>query len=140
MTKQEKKQVNEIIQNLVNDKSKLGENTFRFFLKDIKLSEDKMLEAILLGRDAKILKGIRTNNDSEKMISFRVNYQSWLKEQYNLGNVYKDKLRPNKEVYILFDNKDDRRSLDINMSNLDERARKIKKSGLEVSKETLKEA
>ena len=140
MTKQEKKQVNEIIQNLVNDKSKLGENTFRFFLKDIKLSEDKILEAILLGREAKILKGIRTNNDSEKMISFRVNYQSWLKEQYNLGNVYKDKLRPNKEVYILFDNKDDRRSLDINMSNLDERARKIKKSGLEVSKETLKEA
>ena len=74
------------------------------------------------------------------MISFRVNYQSWLKEQYNLGNVYKDKLRPNKDIYILFDNKDDRRSLDINMSNLDERARKIKKSGLEVSKETLKEA
>ena len=140
MTKQEKKQVNEIIESLVNDKSKLGENTFRFFLKDIKLSEDKILEAILLGREAKILKGIRTNNDSEKMISFRVNYQSWLKEQYNLGNVYKDKLRPNKEVYILFDNKDDRRSLDINMSNLDERARKIKKSGLEVSKETLKEA
>ena len=140
MTKQEKKQVNEIIESLVNDKSKLGENTFRCFLKHINLSEDKMLEAILLGRDAKILKGIRTNNDSEKMISFRVNYQSWLKEQYNLGNVYKDKLRPNKEVYILFDNKDDRRSLDINMSNLDERARKIKKSGLEVSKETLKEA
>lgn len=140
MTKQEKKQVNEIIESLVNDKSKLGENTFRCFLKHINLSEDKMLEAILLGRDAKILKGIRTNNDSEKMISFRVNYQSWLKEQYNLGNVYKDKLRPNKDIYILFDNKDDRRSLDINMSNLDERARKIKKSGLEVSKETLKEA
>ena len=65
MTKQEKKQVNEIIESLVNDKSKLGENTFRCFLKHINLSEDKMLEAILLGRDAKILKGIRTSNDSE---------------------------------------------------------------------------
>lgn len=128
-------EIQTLISSLTLSKTKIDKDTFLLMVKPY-IKESEKVDALNLAFENKIIKGVRVNNDSKQMTDFRNRYNQFLEGLFKEGLVNQDRTNPSKPKFIVFDNNDDRRSLDINMSNLDARIRKVEKSGLEVSKET----
>ena len=132
-------QINDIINSLKIGKSKVEKETFLIMIQADKLKKVDVDNYLKLAIENKIIKNLRLNNDSKEMIQFRANYQEFCKEQEKLGLVFLDKENPNKPRYVLYDKNDDRRSCDLNMSNIDARIRKAtskEQGNLDVSVES----
>ena len=117
-------QVNEIINSLKLGKSKIEKNTFLKIIQSDKLKRVDVENYLELAIKNKIIKNIRLNNDSKNMLTFRANYIEFCEGQEMQGILELDNENPNKPRYVLYDKNNDRRSVDLNMSNIDARIRK----------------
>jgi hypothetical protein len=116
--------VNTLINSLKIGKSKIEKESFLIMIQADKLKKVDVENYLQLAIENKIIKNLRANNDSKNMLSFRANYLEFCKEQEKQGILELDKENPNKPRYVLYDKNNDRRSVDLNMSNIDARIRK----------------
>ena len=131
--------INTLINSLKIGKSKVEKETFLIMIQAEKLKKVDVDNYLELAIENKIIKNLRLNNDSKEMIQFRANYLEFCKDQEKQGILELDKENPNKPKYVLYDRNNDRRSVDLNMSNIDARIRKATskdQGNLEVSVES----
>ena len=117
-------QINDIINSLKLGKSKIEKESFFKIIQAEKLKQVDRDNYLQLAIESKIIKNLRANNDSKNMLSFRANYIKFCKAQEKQGILELDTENPNKPRYVLYDKNNDRRSVDLNMSNIDARIRK----------------